>query len=65
MTTPKPPAALPATVYVRRQTTTTEPTTYHLVVSESIDWFEDGEVVGIYDLRDTRTVSVQVFRELK
>ena len=51
-------AALPTTVYVKRETNRDDPARTWIVAAESLEVFVDGEVVGVYEWRETRTVKV-------
>lgn len=64
MATRKKKSSLPTRIYVKQETDpndrTSEP---YLVADESPDSMDDGETVGIYELKETRTMHVS--RELK
>jgi len=56
--------ALPDRIYVKRVADANDPTSTFLVAEETIDRIGDhGEVVGLYVLKETRTLHVS--RELK
>lgn len=54
---------LPIRVYVKREMDQNHPSESYLLLDETLDSMEDGEVVGIYELVETKTM--QVTRLLK
>jgi hypothetical protein len=49
---------LPKTLYAKLETDRHDPRHVVLVVADTPDEMNDGEVVGVYELKDTRTVHV-------
>jgi hypothetical protein len=55
---------LPKRLYVKLEVDRSDPTTHaHLVADDTLESMNDGDVVGIYELHETRTMHVS--RELK
>lgn len=48
---------------MKRETDPNDPKADYLVADDTIDSAEDGDIVGVYELKETRTVHVS--RELK
>jgi hypothetical protein len=49
---------LPKTLYAKLETHAHDPRHVVLVVADTIDEMNDGEVVGVYELQATRTLHV-------
>lgn len=50
--------ALPKRIYVKRETESNDPSDSYLVADEDAESMEDGDAVGVYELRETKTMRV-------
>lgn len=50
--------SLPKAIYVKRETDANDPNEHYLTVDESIASMDDGDIVGIYELVETKTKRV-------
>ena len=49
---------LPKTIYVKKEQDQNDKTESYLIADETMNSMEDGETVGIYELKDTRRMVV-------
>ena len=50
--------ALPKVIYVKEETDQNDPDGAYLMADETPESFEDGDIVGVYELQETRVKTI-------